>query len=260
MKLQLKKLFPLFFFAIAWVLPTAKYRQLGWNSVLFVLGTFIAVIALHLVKSRVIALLIAAAAFAALVICDVDYLFAALPPFLLTCAHKEAAAVQEENNNKRQKNKQSDYSYIFVWLNLYFGIAVVIYGFIALFNGAVKYTDSLVQYIRFSWWMCLVFIVLFILSFSKQKNKKGTKTKKEHGKLSNLRSIYIMSIVSYIESLFCFYANSYDAVYQLNQIVFFPWFIYIASLIYDGDAIIDMIIEKTDTFVTKLSVIDRVKK
>lgn len=255
MKSETKKIIFFLFLAVAYF--SQAFTDAFEFSFVYFFGFMLAVAILYIIKNIYIGTLAGLVLLSAMEFYDTDYKQLTIIPFLLICAHKHL--ITDTGNNSKGKKNTSSFYFVCVQLSIFATIALFIYDFILISNNHPS--DAPSTLFSRTTLILLWFVGMFVYSVvARKSNKLQTHTFKMNKALSgNLGFMYLVSILAFMATvLFCFirvkYMNiSYHAIY-------FPWFIYICSMVYNGDPYIKSLAESIGNLLTKISYKDKVKE
>lgn len=238
---------------------TATYFSQAINdaykfSFVYFFGFMIAVAVLYVIRNKYIGTFIGSALLLAMEFYSADYKQLTVIAFLLICAHK--ILMSDSSSNK--SNNASGFSFICVQLSIFVTIALFIYDFILMSEGLPNLSSMrLNRTVMIFIWLIGTFI------YSLHKNKKDKK-KKSSDKLNKqlsaaLRFMYFVSILGFAATVlfFCAKFEKLDISYTA---VFFPWFVYICSMVYNGDPYIIALANSIEKALIKNSDKSKVKR
>ncbi|MGN1443721.1 MAG: hypothetical protein ACI4XE_07720 [Acutalibacteraceae bacterium] len=257
MKVHFRRISVFLFFAVLW-LSSALYNFSNTDSVLYILIIFASVLSLYMIKNRKIGALAAVAISAVFCFYKINYLFYAAPSLFLIIAHKDLTSSEDTNHNR--KNDDSLF-YNCISLGFLSGIATLIYSFIKI-SELSSMSDF--YYLRYELTIML-FLLLFIWLFAKSlgafENKKSQtfKFEKNSKKVQKFRVIYAANIICYLGTVF-YYHSIISGTTMDVRIIFFPWFLYVYSIIYNKDPFVQSLFQKVERVFTEFANTDRVRK
>jgi hypothetical protein len=250
MKNETKKVL-LFIVLIALYLLQGIGHNIMFGSV-YLFGFLAAVILLYVIKNKFIGFLSGLALLLAMEFYDSDYKQLTVLAFLLICIHKDL--LTDINYEKSKRKKRSSFSFFCIQITIIFTIALLIYDFIEFPD---KYLPDLIFFNR----SILIFIWLIgLFIYSIKATHTQDKVLKQANKevLNNLRFTYFVSIFSFIATVLYFYIRI--APMKLHHtVVFFPWFVYICAMLYNGDVYIKSLANSIESLLEKISNRDMVK-
>ena len=257
MKVHLRRILVFLFFAVLW-LSSAMSNFSNADSVLYVLVIFASVLSLYVIKNKNIGALVSVAVSAAFCFYKLNYLVYAAPSLFLIIAHKNLTSSEDKNHNR--KNDDGLF-YNCISLSFISGIATLIYSFNRISG---LYSVSGFYYLRYELTIMLfllLFVWLFADSLGAFEKKKGQKSRidKNNNKGQKFRAIYAANIVCYLGTVF-YYHSIITGTTQNVRIIFFPWFLYVYSIVYNHDPYIQSLFQKVERVFTEFANTDRVRK
>lgn len=256
MKEQLKKTSAYIFAQLIWLLTAigaGMQNNLADNRFSFLLGIFIAVVCMTVIKDEILGWIVGVAVVVLVNIQNLPYLIFALPFVFLAAAYKEIIRqyYSEEKKSKKDKSKSDkkakQKTSLFTILSVCLGAFMCIYSVIALQDVVRKerYTDFWhTEYI--------VFFALLILLCVLTWNENQKITKKNKKELSPLVCFYAVAILMYAISIFYCYSN-FGGLEMHAKILTYPWFSLFTVILYNNDPILLSLLEKAEVKITKLA-------
>ena len=250
MKNETKKVL-FFIFLIALYLLQGIGHSFMFGSV-YVFGFLAAVILLYIIKNKFIGFLSGLILLLAMEFYDTHYKQLTVLAFLLICTHKNILS-EISCDNKTRRKKANGFTFFCIQITILTTIALFIYDFVLLPDASgsdlIFFSRSVLIYI----WL----IGLFIYSL-KSKHQATIIKQANKENLNNLRFTYLVSIFSFSATVLYFYIRI--APMSLHHtVVFFPWFVYICSMLYNGDVYIKALAKSVEESLEKISNKDMVK-
>lgn len=232
----------MFYMCIVWFIPytfsfIVSYNTERWiQAIVIILAFIVTTVLYYIFKNRIIRLLVMLVAIVGItVVIGYRYMLSAYTAFAVIYVYKSLAL--EDADNKI--------------INLIlFALApfTSIVGLIINFDAIINIESETV-----------VLLIIFVISFlilrkcapekkSNKKTKKSRKTKEREQNIETLhKAVFSISIIGVVSSAASFTLN--------NAIAFFPWFFFIALLIYEEDESLnvasEMIVNKIKAFVER---------
>ncbi len=211
-----------------------------------------------IIKNRGIAVLSGTVILGVIAVINMDYLMVTAPLYFLAFAHKEITSTSVEVQKKQKKN-ENDYVFLFLWLNIFSGVAILIYAIIGCINDPPQYIEALKDCMNTMYWFFIMFIPPLIFSFRKP-DKKKSENAAFLAKAKKLRVIYILSMITFVEEIALYYMRGFDHIHIVYSL-FVPWMVYACLLIIcDDDPVIAFFAQEFKRLVDKLALIDKVKE
>ena len=253
MKSELKK--ALFFLFIALAYISQSFTDAYPFSYVYHFG-FIAVITLlYIIKNKYIGTFLGLGLLSAMDFYNSDYKYLTIIAFLLISAHKNL--VSDTNNDKLTKNNSNLFSFICTQVSIIAGIALLVYDFI-LISQTDNYATAvqLKRAVMIFFW----FIGVFVYSLSKSKNNKKSKNSNKIIKQisDNLKFMYLVSIIAFLATVLFTYAKI-NFISMDYGTIYLPWFIYVCTMVYNGDPYIKSMADSITSLLNKISYKDTVK-
>lgn len=253
MKKETKKDIFFLFVVIAYSLQ-AIARDSSADYVIYISGIIVSAALLHIIKNRYLGALAGLAVIALMEFFDPYCKFLTVIPFLLICAHKSLTANASEAK-KKEKDSTDSYSFFIVQACLFLSIGLVIY---CLVSGTENqgYYFLPRSYLIFFW-----LVGMLIYSFLEERSGKKGKGMKKSGKSlsSGLQFLYFVSVIAFSATVFFSCAKRWGISFSHN-VIYLPWFIFICSMVYNGDPYIEAMSSRIESFLVKISDSDKVKK
>ncbi len=249
MKAETKKI--LFFLFLTVTYFTQAINNAFKFSFVYFFGFMLAVALLYVIRNKYIGTVIGLIPLLAMEFYNTDYKQLTVVAFLLICAHKNL--ITDTDNNKTNV-----FSFVLVQLSIFATVALFIYDFILI----AKYNPVLITghfsrtVLIFGW-----FIGMLLYSFSENKkdNRKKSSRKIGGSVASSLRFIYLVSIFGFAATVL-FYQSRTGYLDISNTAIFFPWFVYICSTVYNGDPYVGSLTESISDLFTEIAYKDKVRK
>lgn len=252
MKSETKK--ALFFLTLIGVYLLQGISEGHKFSYVYCFGFIFSVVLLYIINNKFIAVLTGVCLLLTTLLYDKQYAPLTVIAFFLISAHK--ALMQDVNVDKKSKKEFNGFSFCCVQISVLSTVALFIYDF--MFLSKVNMIFSLAVISR----AILIFILiigLFVYSCFKSKTKQNkTSLKISKGFSDSLRFIYLVSIISFFSTVWF----SYVRISYMNMsydIVFFPWFVYICTMAYNGDVYLEALAKDAEGLLEKISYRDMVK-
>lgn len=217
--------------------------------------SFMASVALvYVIKNKYLGFLAGAMVLVATEFYDSNYKYLTAIAFLLICAHRNL--VSAEGSCKKGKKDTDVFSFLLVQLALFLSIALFLYCAVliqstTINSAATNFHRVLLIYL----WI----IGIFIYSVCKSRKSKGNIHKIDKQLSSNLRFMYLVSFFALSATVLFSYAKI-GHIHMTYDVIYFPWFTYICSMVYNGDPYIKSLAESIGNLLTKISYKDKVKE
>ncbi len=217
-------------------------------SYVYYLSFILSVAVLYIIKNKYIAALTGIGLLSAAWFYNSNYIMLTVTAFLLICAHKNLMA--DINFDKKRKKDINIFSFCCIQAAILAGAALFVYDFILLSD---EYVD--VSALVFSKAALIVvwLVGILVYSFYKSRIKKPKYSLNiSKGVSDSLRFMYLVSILAFAATaLFAYVKNSQISIQP--QSIFFPWFVYVCSMVYNGDVYVEAFSKDLEGYLQKVS-------
>lgn len=248
MKSETKKAL-FFIFLIAAYSLQAIVRRFSFPYI-YILGFIASVICVYVIKNKHLGFFIGIAVLLAMIFYDANYICLTVIAFLLICAHKNL--MQNISSDNKKKQTTNDFSFVCVQFSLLAAIALIIYSFILTIDSGISITKiSSGSPVIILFWLAGLFVYSPLQNKKDKQNKSSDKMNKQL--FSSFRFMYLVSILGFAATVFFWCCVKDGDIEISNNAVFFPWFVYICSMIYNNDPYIRALSESVENLLNNIS-------
>lgn len=252
MKSETKK--ALFFLFLAITYSLQAIVSVYQFSYVYFFGFMVAVALLYVIKNKYIGAFAGILILMAAEFYDTNYKYLTVIAFLLICAHKNLKF--DLSDETKKKKDSSGFSFILVQLTVFATIALFVYDFILIAKTEV---NIVVEIFSRAAMIFLWLIVILVYSLLNNHSMKKSSVKINKQLSGSLRFMYLVSIFAFSATVLFSYAEV-GSIHISYNAVFFPWFLYICSMVYNGDPYVKSLAESIGNLLKKISYKDKVSK
>ena len=253
MKSETKKAL-FFIFLIATYSLQAIVRNFSFPYI-YILGFTFSTVCIYIVKNKYLSFFIGIATMLIMNFYDTDYKYMTVIAFCLICAHKSLMSLSGGN---RKSRKQTDsFSFLLVQASLILSVLLFVYSLVLIISSEKRsFVISSGKVLLISIW--IVGILLYCLFVN--KSKKNNVLKKDRQLSGSLCYMYIVCFIGFSSTLLFTCADYNSRLNMPTVTVLFPWFVYICSMVYNGDPYIIAIANSIEKTLNKISDKSKVKQ
>ena len=203
-------------------------------SYVYYFGFILSVAVLYIIKNKYISALAGIGLLSATWFYNSDYMKLTVTAYLLICAHKYL--MSDISAGKKRKKDANVFSFCCVQAAILAGAALLIHSIALLSSEYANVSTTVFTRASFT----VIWLVgLSIYSFYKSRSKSPKHSVNiSKGVSDSLRFMYVVGILSFVATALFAYAKNSQMVIQ-PQSIFFPWFVYICSMVYNNDVYVE---------------------
>lgn len=246
----------LFFLVISLVYISQAFTSEHPFGYIYYFGFMLAVVLLYIIRSKYLSILLSLALLVAMEFYNANYKYLTVIAFLLIVAHKNLT--YDMNFIPKNKISSFHFSSFCVQTSIFLTVVLFIYSLILISkNNPFSSVQRLSRTVLIMIWLIGVF--LYSIYRDKNKNKQKCAIKINKNLSNKLQYMYLVSIIAFLTTVLFTYAKSNTLIMDYHTI-YFPWFTYICTMIYNSDPYIESMAESIENLLNKISYKDMVKK
>lgn len=213
-------------------------QENSYKAYIYFLVNIAAAAFLYMIKNKYIALICSLLPLVVMEFIEPECKFFSLIPILLICAHKNIISEMVESEKHKEKSERL-FSVLLSQSCLFLSVAFIIYDLVLSIENNNTYIP---YYVKRSLFILVWLLIVFVFSLIDSHNNKNEKKARKHF-LGKIRFLYFISVLGLFATvLYC--CVEHNAVSFAQMVMFFPWLLFICSLLYNEDPYVEAMSEK----------------